>query len=153
MKNFLTNLAADATSIDPSVIAIVVVLAVIVLSFVLAFFSRYKKCPSDKILVIYGKVSQNKDGTARSSKCIHGGASLVWPVVQAYEYLDLTPMSISVDLTNALSRQNIRVDVPSRFTVGISTEPGIMQNLPRCTQRTPGYGNNVHELLGQHAGA
>ena len=49
-------------------------------------------------------------------------------IFQAYEYLDLTPISISVDLTNALSRQNIRVDVPSRFTVGISTEPGIMQN-------------------------
>lgn len=37
-------------------------------------------------------------------------------------------MSISVDLKNALSRQNIRIDVPARFTVGISTEPGTMQN-------------------------
>ena len=42
--------------------------------------------------------------------------------------MDLTPISIEVNLTNALSRQNIRVDVPSRFTVGISTEPGIMNN-------------------------
>ena len=37
-------------------------------------------------------------------------------------------MSIQVDLTNALSHQNIRVDVPSRFMVGISTEVGVMQN-------------------------
>lgn len=37
-------------------------------------------------------------------------------------------MSLQVDLVNALSRQNIRVDVPSRFTVGISTEQGVMQN-------------------------
>ena len=50
------------------------------------------------------------------------------PVLQTYEYLDLTPLSISVDLKSALSRQNIRVDVPSSFTVGISTEPGVMQN-------------------------
>ncbi|MBO7740444.1 MAG: flotillin family protein, partial [Clostridia bacterium] len=73
-------------------------------------------------------VGTNKDGTSRSAKCIHGGAAFIVPVVQAYEYLDLTPLSISVDLTNALSRQNIRIDVPSRFTVGISTEPGVMQN-------------------------
>ena len=133
MKRFLTMLSAAPADVpgdlDPSLIALVVVLAVLVLSVVLVIFSRYKKCPSDKIMVIYGKVSQNKDGTSRSSKCIHGGAAFVMPVFQAYEYLDLTPISISVDLTNALSRQNIRVDVPSRFTVGISTEPGIMHGV------------------------
>ena len=97
-------------------------------SLFLVILSRYKKCPSDKIMVIYGNVGTNKDGSNKSAKCIHGGAAFVWPVVQAYEFLDLTPISISVDLKNALSKQNIRIDVPSRFTVGISTEPGIMQN-------------------------
>ncbi len=104
------------------------VIAVVIFSLLLLVLSRYKKCPSDKIMVIYGKVGSNKDGTSRSAKCIHGGAALVIPVFQAYEYMDLTPISISVDLKNALSRQNIRIDVPSRFTVGISTEPTIMQN-------------------------
>jgi len=79
-------------------------------------------------MVIYGKVSKNKDGTGRSAKCIHGGAALVWPFFQSYTFLDLTPLSISVDLKNALSKQNIRIDVPSVFTVGISTDPAIMQN-------------------------
>ena len=79
-------------------------------------------------MVIYGKVGQNKDGSSKSSRCIHGGAAFVWPIIQAHQYLDLTPISIQVDLTNALSRQNIRIDVPSRFTVGISTEQGVMQN-------------------------
>jgi flotillin len=59
---------------------------------------------------------------------MHGGAAFIVPVFQSYQYLDLTPLSISIDLKNALSRQNIRIDVPSRFTVGISTEPGVMQN-------------------------
>lgn len=90
--------------------------------------SRFRKCPSDKIMVIYGRVGNNKDGTNRSARCVHGGASFVWPIFQAYEYLDLTPLSINVDLRNALSRQHIRIDVPSVFTVGISTEPAIMQN-------------------------
>ncbi len=106
------------------------IIAILVIVFmVLAFIvSRIKKCPSDKIMVIYGKVGQNTDGSSRSATCIHGGAKFVYPFIQAYEYLDLTPLSISVDLTKALSRQNIRIDVPSRFTVGISTEPSVMMN-------------------------
>ena len=84
---------------------------------------RYKRCPSDRILVVYGKV-----GGGESAKCIHGGAAFIFPVIQDYQFLDLTPISIEVNLVNALSKQNIRVNVPSRFTIGISTEPGIMQN-------------------------
>ncbi len=105
-----------------------VIIAILVFSMILVVLSRYRKCPSDKIMVIYGKVGSNKDGSSASSKCIHGGAAFIWPVIQDFQYLDLTPISINVDLTNALSRQNIRIDVPSRFTVGISTEPGVMQN-------------------------
>ncbi len=86
------------------------------------FITRYKRCPSDKVLVIYGRTGQG------SAKCIHGGAAFVWPVIQDYQYLDLIPISIDVDLKGALSKQNIRVDVPSQFTVGISNEEGAMQN-------------------------
>lgn len=109
-------------------IVLACVVAILLFSLIMVIFARYKKCPSDKVMVIYGKVGSNKDGSSRSAKCIHGGASFVWPVVQAYEFLDLTPMSIPVDLENALSRQNIRINVPSRFTVGVSTENGVMQN-------------------------
>lgn len=109
-------------------VILVAVIGLLLFSLILWFFSRYKKCPSDKIMVIYGRVGKNKDGSTRSAKCIHGGAAFIVPVIQAYEFLDLTPMSIPVDLKNALSRQNIRIDVPSRFTVGISTEPSVMQN-------------------------
>lgn len=104
------------------------VIVLVLFAAVAGILSRYRKCPSDKVMVIYGKVGTDKDGQARSAKCIHGGAAFVVPVIQSYQYLDLTPISINVDLRNALSKQNIRVDVPSRFTVGISTEPGIMQN-------------------------
>ncbi|WP_373419398.1 MULTISPECIES: flotillin family protein [Aquimarina] len=88
-----------------------------------SMFRRYKRCPSDKVLVVYGKT-----GGESSSKCIHGGAAFIWPIIQDYSFLDLTPISIEVNLINALSKQNIRVNVPSRFTIGISTEPTIMQN-------------------------
>ncbi len=124
MKLFRTAVG----TIDPSVLMLACVIILIVLTTVIVILSRYRKCPSDKILVIYGKVGATQDGQQRSAKCIHGGASFIWPVIQAYEYLDLTPMSIQVDLRNALSKQNIRVDVPSRFTAGISTETGAMRN-------------------------
>ena len=109
-------------------IILICVLVIVAFSLLVAIMRRYKKCPSDKVMVVYGNVGSNKDGTSRSSKCIHGGAAFVWPIIQAAEYLDLTPISISVDLQNALSRQNIRINVPSTFTVGISTENGVMQN-------------------------
>ncbi len=99
--------------------------AVILILFIFLFsmMRRYKRCPSDKILVVYGKT-----GGGKSAKCIHGGAAFIWPIIQDHAFLDLTPMSIEVNLTNALSKQNIRVNVPSRFTIGISTEPSVMQN-------------------------
>lgn len=84
---------------------------------------RYKRCPSNRVLVVYGKVGGN-----RAAKCIHGGGVMVWPVIQDYVYLSLEPMTIEIDLTKALSKQNIRVNVPSTFTIGISTRPDIMNN-------------------------
>jgi flotillin len=98
-------------------------LCFIVFFMIVYMASRYKRCPSDKILVVFGKV-----GSGRSARCIHGGGSMVWPIIQDYAFLGLTPMTIGIPLKNALSMQNIRIDVPSTFTVGISTEPGIMTN-------------------------
>jgi flotillin len=101
-------------------IIIIVVAAIVFFSMVAALVSRYKRCPSDKILVIYGRTGGS------SAKCVHGGGTFVWPVIQDYAFLDLKPLSIEANLTNALSRQNIRVDVPCRFTIAISTEQDSM---------------------------
>ena len=101
---------------------VLIIVGVLFVTFT-AILARYKRCPSDKVLVIYGKT-----GRDASAKCIHGGAAFIWPVFQSYQFLDLTPISIECNLTNALSKQNIRVDVPCRFTVGISTEPESMTN-------------------------
>lgn len=106
---------------------ILIVVAVIFVTFS-AILKRYRRCPSDKVMVIYGKTGKNKSGSISSARCIHGGAAFVWPVFQDYAFLDLKPISIECNLTNALSKQNIRVDVPCRFTVGISTEPDSMTN-------------------------
>lgn len=112
----------------PYVLVAIIAAVAFIFTVMVSLFKRYKRCPSDRILVVYGKIGASTAQGGKSAKTIHGGAAFVWPVFQDYEFLDLTPISIEVNLTSALSRQNIRVDVPSRFTVGISTEPGVMNN-------------------------
>jgi len=90
---------------------------------VLLVVTRYKRCASDEILVVSGRVRGG-----RASRCIHGGATMVWPLIQDYKKLSLIPMTINIPLRNALSQENIRINVPSTFTVGISTDPTIMNN-------------------------
>lgn len=98
-------------------------IAAFVLFFGIFVVKRYRRCPSNRILVVYGRV-----GTDRTARCVHGGGVFIWPVVQDYAYLSLEPMTIDLDLTSALSKKNIRVNVPSTFTIGISTSPDVMQN-------------------------
>ena len=99
-----------------------IIVAVAIIGCVMAFVSRYRRCPSNKILVIYGKTSSG------AAKCIHGGAAFVWPLFQDFAYLDLEPFVVPIDLTNALSQENIRVTVPTSVTAAISNTKGIMQN-------------------------
>jgi len=101
-------------------ISLVVVFLLIIAA---TLISRYRMCPPDKILVVYGKVA-----SGLSSKCYHGGATFVVPFFQSYSYLDLTPITLDIELKGALSSQNIRIDAPASFTIGISTDLEVMQN-------------------------
>ena len=83
--------------------------------------SRYKKCPSNKILVIYGSGVGGK-----SAKTLHGGGAFIWPIIQSYQFMSLEPMHLKVDLNGALAANNIRVNVPSTFTVALDTDPAMM---------------------------
>jgi flotillin len=117
------------------------VIALVVLVFTTMMFlaSRYKRCPSDRILVVFGKV-----GAGQSAKCIHGGGVLVWPLIQDYCYMSLRPMTIGIPLQKALSMQNIRINVPSTFTVGISTEQEIMTSAAERLLNLSG--NQIEEM-------
>ena len=105
-------------------LSILTFVTILLLVAVVIFFAqRYKRCPPDKIMVIYGRTAGSE-----ASKVIHGGATLVWPLIQDYSYISLTPMTINIDMRNALSQQNIRINVPSTFTIGVSTDPRIMSS-------------------------
>ena len=105
----------------PALIAIMVV--ILFVSFALLLATRYKRCPSNKVLVIYGKVSGQG-----AAKCHHGGGAFVWPLIQDYAFLDLEPIQIEIPLQGALSLENIRVNVPSVFTVAVGTDEAGMNN-------------------------
>jgi flotillin len=101
-----------------------VVSVVLLVAFFLAILvKQYKRCPSNRILVVYGKV-----GGQRAARCIHGGGTFVVPLLQSYSFLTLEPTTIDIELKSALSKKNIRVNVPSTFTIGVSTDPNIMNN-------------------------
>lgn len=106
----------------------ILIFVFVIVFYLILIFSCYHKVPADKIMVIYGRVGKDKDGNETSCKCLHGGAAFVWPVIQSYEYLDLTPIPIEVNLKNAVGKENYRVDAFCDFTVVISTEEDIMQN-------------------------
>lgn len=111
--------SGDAMS---STTIVLIVIPVLIFFFVTGFFMRrYKRCPSNRVLVVYGKV-----GNEQTAKCLHGGGTLVLPLLQDYAYLSLEPLAIDIDLQSALSKKNIRVNVPSTFTIGISTQREIM---------------------------
>ena len=117
-------------------------LLVLVFGTLVFLFSRYRRCPSDKILVIYGK----NVGDGKSFKCIHRGAAFVWPIFQDYQYLDLTPIPIDIKLEGLPSRSKIRVNMPATVTIGISTKAGVMQN---AAERMLGLDLNQIKLIGQ----
>ncbi|HZN33426.1 MAG TPA: SPFH domain-containing protein [Pirellulaceae bacterium] len=98
-------------------------LGILVVGLLIVFVRGFKRCPSNRVLVIYGRT-----GKAGATKCVHGGADFVWPLIQDYAYLSLEPIQIEVPLRGALSTENIRVNVPSVFTVAIDTKPEVMQN-------------------------
>ena len=98
-------------------------IVVVILVQLIFFFSRYKKCPSDKILVISGKT-----GRGQSAKCMHGGAVFVWPVIQAFEYMDLTPIKLNIKEQKFSQSDGVTIKLSPQCTVAISTEPSVMSN-------------------------
>ncbi len=102
---------------------IVVAVVVTFFGFIVLLKTNYKRCSSNQVLVIFGKTRQGQ-----ASKTIHGGAAFVVPLLQDYRYLSLDPIQIEIPLRGALSIENIRVNVPSVFTVAIGTTPENMAN-------------------------
>lgn len=121
-SNIVTLAAVGSPATGAVGVVLAMALAIIVITLFMTFVRRYRRCPSNRILVIYGRTGSG------AAKCVHGGAAFVWPLFQAYDYLDLEPFVVPIDLANALSQENIRVTVPTTVTAAISNQLGIMEN-------------------------
>ncbi|HEY1191243.1 MAG TPA: SPFH domain-containing protein, partial [Gemmata sp.] len=118
------QLKAEPSAVDVPWPAVTALAAGLVLfGLVMLLVKRYKRCPSNRVLVIYGKT-----GGGNAARCVHGGAAFIVPLIQDFDYLNLDPIQIEVPLKGALSIENIRVNVPSVFTVAIGTDTETMQN-------------------------
>ncbi|QVK16898.1 flotillin family protein [Mycoplasmatota bacterium] len=114
------------------ILPIIIISFVLILIYALFIFSRYHRCPADKLMVIYGRVGNDKNGEPRGFVCIHGGAAFIWPIIQSYKYLDLKPIKGEIKLKNALSKDNVFVEIDAEFTISISTEEGVRENAVEC---------------------
>lgn len=138
------------------IVSVVVLVAIIT---IIGILSRYRKCKSDELLVVYGKTGSHKEKVSerdakgnlvdreveiKTAKVYHGGAAFVWPIIQGYEVMSMQPIQLNLVLKNALSAQNIRVTIPTTVTVAISQEPLIMQN---AANRLLGADDDVKESL------
>ena len=139
-----------------SIVGVVVLVAIIT---IIGILSRYRKCKSDELLVVYCKTGSHKEKVSerdakgnlvdreveiKTAKVYHGGAAFVWPIIQGYEVMSMQPIQLNLVLKNALSAQNIRVTIPTTVTVAISQEPLIMQN---AANRLLGADDDVKESL------
>ncbi len=125
----LLPLVTESLGLDiPRPVLIGLILFGIAALFMMAFTfvkSLYRRCSSNQVLVVYGAMTGTEGTTA---KTVHGGGSFVIPIIQDYRYLSLEPIQIEIPLRGALSIENIRVNVPSVFTVAIGTDPAVMNN-------------------------
>lgn len=136
-----------------------IIVGVVAIITIIGILSRYRKCKSDELLVVYGKTGSHKEKVSerdakgnlvdreveiKTAKVYHGGAAFVWPIIQGYEVMSMQPIQLNLVLKNALSAQNIRVTIPTTVTVAISQEPLIMQN---AANRLLGADDDVKESL------
>ncbi|WOO88146.1 SPFH domain-containing protein [Mollicutes bacterium LVI A0039] len=99
---------------------------VLVLFIIVVLIVSYKRVRSNTALVIWGK------GTGENGlKIVTGGATFVLPILQGSQTLSLEPFVVDVDLRGALSKQNIRVDTPSTFTLAVSPTQDMLVNAAR----------------------
>jgi flotillin len=82
--------------------------------------SRYKRCASNQILVVFGRAGEG----SKAARCYHGGGAFVWPVFQDFAYLSLTPMKLTINLKNSMTAQGVQVNIGANFTIAIENDAG-----------------------------
>jgi flotillin len=111
-------------------IGIIIVACLVTLAFIKA---NLRICHPNEILVFSGKQRKLKDGTVVGYRIIKGGRGLKVPIVESVTRLPLTTIPIDLELTGALSKGVIPINIQAMATVKIagSEEEGLSNALER----------------------
>lgn len=142
--------------VNSSLIVAGIIVVLVVLSFI-ALMSRYRRCASDEILVVFGKagkktVANSTTGKSETvylpSKIIHGGGTFVFPIIQDWRKMSLKPIQIQTTVVG-VSSQMIKVTIPVTLTTGIGTTDELMQNAASrfLTTSTSEISDQIRDIL------
>ncbi|MCC6149928.1 MAG: flotillin family protein [Planctomycetes bacterium] len=104
------------------------------------FVTRFKRCPSNKLLVVFGQ------GIPGGMRVQHGGARLVWPLIQDFGFLSLEPITAPFSKESVFTRESIRVIVAGEVVLAVGTSPSLMQ---AAAERLLGFDEPAIRRVGQ----
>ncbi len=121
-------IAAQDAGLSPIVLfgVALVVIPLMLFMFMTLFLKQYKRCPPNRVLVVYGKT-----GPEGGARCVHGSALLVLPLLQDYGWLALEPFRLEVSRQKTSSGRTIDDPLPRMFSVAIGTTPELMETAAR----------------------
>jgi flotillin len=120
-------------------IGIAILAGLVVLAFIKA---NLRICHPNEILVFSGRKRRLEDGTAVGYRVIKGGRGLKIPIIESVTRLPLTTIPIDLELTGALSKGVIPINIQAMANVKIagSEEEGLSNALERF------LGKNVTDI-------
>lgn len=112
-------------AVEPIMIVGIMLIAAVLTFLTLLFtlLKQYKRCPTNRVLVIYGKTNGGQ-----AARTVHGGAAFVVPLLQDYAYLSLEPIRTTISSSSHGMGKQLGFEVPRVYTVAIGTTPDLLQN-------------------------
>ena len=129
-------------------IFLIIVIAVLIVAYI---GSRYKVAGANEALIVAGQRDRATEGR-RELKVVRGGGVIVFPLVNKVGRLKLTARQINVNLSDAVTRQGIKVAVQGVATFKIGADDESIRNVIRSVPCTVFSFRNVGPSIRTSAG-
>ncbi|MBF2079520.1 MAG: flotillin family protein [Synechococcales cyanobacterium T60_A2020_003] len=102
------------------------IVGVLVLLWFVKSFMRI--CNPNEILILSGRKHRNTDGEEVGYRVIFGGRTIVIPVLETVEKMDLTTMAVPIEVKNAYAKGGTPIHIQAIANVKVSSDPAIVGN-------------------------
>lgn len=102
--------------------AVIFIIVLIVVSAAITMTNLIEICPPNEVLIFSG--SSNKEGY----EIVHSGRKVRIPLIHTVDRIDVTNMSIDINVTNAYSKGGIPLSVRGVANVKVGTRPPLINN-------------------------